>query len=217
VKRTEAHPVRATPDRTTSQRSDAPLRTALLLLTALALLVALVGCSGDEDDEEPDSDPSPTATGETPSAVQTDARLGVVKGRLGRKRSQAVLTGVTTVVERWFDQGYGGEYPRRNFSPAFADFTRDARALARKHSGVMSNARIGPRLDGVEMVRRAIRVDVAAPNGRPAGATARFRLKITMSGGVRGTDLISGRLLLTRTKDGWKVFGFDVRRGQEAP
>ena len=208
--------MRTTPDRTTSQRSDGPFRPALILLAALAMLVALVGCSG--DDEEPDkSDPTPTATAETAPAVQTAARLGVVKGKLGKKRRQAVLTAVTAVVERWFDQGYGGDYPRQNFGPAFADFTKDARALAVKQPRVMSNAKIGPRLEGVEMVRRGIRVDVAAPKGRPAGATARFRLKITMSGGVRGTDLISGRLLLTRTKDGWKVFGFDVRRGQEAP
>ena len=208
--------MRTTPDRTTSQRSEGLLRPALLLLTVLAMLVALVGCSGD-DDEEPGNDPTPTSTTETAApAVQTDARLGVVKGKLG-KRSQGVLRAVTTVVERWFDQGYGGDYPRRNFSPAFADFTKDARALAVKQPRVMSNAKIGPRLEGVEMVRRAIRVDVAAPKGRPAGATARFRLKITMSGGVEQTDLISGRLLLTPTKDGWKVFGFDVRRGKEAP
>ncbi|MFC5728264.1 hypothetical protein [Nocardioides vastitatis] len=179
------------------------------------MLVALVGCSG--DDEGSKKDAAPTSSGETASAVETDARLGVVKGRLGKKRSQGVLTAVTAVVERWFDRGYGGDYPRGDFGAAFGEFTKDARALAVRQSGVTSNAKVGPKLEGVEMVRRAIRVDVAAPNGRPAGATARVRLKFTMSGGVERTDLVTGRLLLTPTEDGWKVFGFDLRRGEEAP
>jgi hypothetical protein len=182
------------------------------LLTTLATLVALSGCSGGDED----SDDSGGASGERASAVETDARLGKVRGRLGKARSRQVLTAATAIVERWSDQGYGGDYPRKDFGPAFGEFTKDARSLAVKQAAVLSNAGLGGRLEDVEIVSRVVRVDVAAPKGRPAGATARFRLKITMSGGVERTDLVTGRLLLTPTKDGWRVFGFDVRRGEGA-
>lgn len=216
IDRTEAHGVRTPLDRTDAQLATARVRLATWLVALLAVAVGLAGCSGDDDggggEREPDS---PTTASRAP-AVQSDAELGKVRGTLTRARKRNVLADVTTVVEGWFAGGFAGDYPRRGFKAAFADFTKDAAALARKQPRVMSNAALGARLDGVRVLKQTVRVDVAAPRGRLAGATARFRLRIALSGAVERTDVVSGRLLLTPTERGWRVFGFDVRRSEGA-
>jgi hypothetical protein len=89
---------------------------------------------------------------------------------------------------------------------------------------VLTNAEVGTGLEQVEIVERVVRVDVVAPKGRPAGATARVKVRLVLGGldaaeggdadGQR-TDVVSGRLLLTPTAGGWRIFGFDLARGQE--
>lgn len=182
---------------------------------------ALGGCSGDED--EPSADPTPTAS-ETVEPVATDAALGKVHGALDTAAAEAVVTEVTTVVDGWIDGGLGGAYPRSDFADGLAGFTPDARALAEARSSVLTNVDVGADLERVELVERVVRVDVVAPKGRPAGATARVRVRMVLGGldaaaggdgaGER-TDVVSGRLMLTPTADGWQVFGFDLARGQE--
>lgn len=201
--------MRRTAGRRTSEALGRVARLAAAPVLALVIAVALAGCSG--DDEGPDEAGSP---GETGSALETDARLGAIRGPITDKRADKVLSDVTAVVERWSDQGYGGDYPRDDFAAAFGEFTKDARALASKQPAIMSNAQVGGDVEAVDLLKRVVRVDVAAPKGKAAGATARIRLKVSLSGGVERTDVVSGRLLLTPTKDGWKVFGFDVRRGE---
>lgn len=179
----------------------------------LALVLALAGCSGGDDDDPVDKGgpAGPSAT----EPIATDAQLGSVKGRLSDAAAAEVLTQVTEVVDRWFDSAYAGDYPRTDFAAAFADFTKDAAALATRQRSILSNTEVGPDLAAVEVTQRLVRVDVLAPKGKVAGATVRFRLSIAMSGGVERTDLVAGRLLLTPVKGAWKIFGFDVRRGEE--
>lgn len=193
--------------RTTRNRATG----AGLLGAALALVLAVAGCSG--DDEDPADGPAGSG-GPTTAEIATDAELGSVKGRLSDAAAADVLAEVTEVVDSWLDGAYAGDYPRSDFDAAFAGFTSDARALALKQPEIMSNADIGADLDGVEVDQRLIRVDVLAPKGKVAGATVRFRLGIAMTGGVDRTDQIAGRLMLTPVKGDWKVFGFDVRRGE---
>lgn len=195
----------------TSRRSTS--LTTGLAAGLVALLLALTACSGDSD--EPGDGSGPDGSAATDAAVETDAALGAVKGRLKKSAEADVLTGVTAVVETWFAGAYGGEYPRVDFDAAFGDFTKGARALALKQPAIMSNAEAGADLEGVEITKKKVRVDVLAPNGKPAGATARFRLHLDLTGGVERSDLVVGRLLLTPVEGGWKVFGFDVRRGEE--
>ena len=61
-------------------------------------------------------------------------------------------------------------------------------------------------------VSKAVQVDVFSPKKKPAGATARFRLVFRTTGNAERRVLVSGRLVLTRVKGKWKVFGFDVKR-----
>ena len=77
----------------------------------------------------------------------------------------------------------------------------------------MSNTAVADRVDSVTAKRRVVRVDVLAPKGEAAGATAHVNLVIDRGRAAR-TDQIRGRVLLTRSKSGWRVFGFDIERGR---
>jgi hypothetical protein len=76
----------------------------------------------------------------------------------------------------------------------------------------MSNQDIARRIDAVTASRRMVRVDVLAVRGRAVGMTARFVLDLTTTGELRRKVEVRGRLLLTRTDNGWKVFGYDVNK-----
>ncbi|HWJ09898.1 MAG TPA: hypothetical protein VNS46_11005 [Nocardioides sp.] len=181
------------------------------LLTVIALLLA--GCSGDE--EEPA--PAPGSAVSSPDVrVVTESAIGRVRGRLDPARRAEVVRGVTAVVDGWSDRGYGGDYPRTSFDGAFAAFTPDARALARRRTSLLSNAAIGGDLEAVTIARRVVQVDVLAPKGRLAGATARIRIVLELEGATDRREIVSGRLLLTPSAEGWRVFGFDVSRGRES-
>ncbi|WP_435771220.1 hypothetical protein [Nocardioides sp. SYSU DS0651] len=205
--------MRSTPHRTRpAPPGEAPGRPRLLAVAAV-LLLALTGCTGDGEGSGGGGG-GPAAGADT--SVRTNAKLGEVRGPLTKGRARKVTAEVTAVVERWSDAAYGGDYPRDDFGAAYEEFTKEARALARKQPGIMSNARIGSDVESVEMVQRVVRVDLVAPRGRPAGATARFRLELATSGGAERTDVVSGRLLLTPARGGWRVFGFDVQREEGA-
>ena len=195
-------------------RRDRSTGTALCA-ALLALTLALAGCSGGDDDPADKGGPSGPSGASATEPIPTDAQLGSVKGALSDAAAAEVLAQVTEVVDRWFDSAYAGDYPRSDFAAAFADFTKDAAALATRQQAILSNAEVGADLEAVEVTQRLVRVDVLAPKGRVAGATVRVRLGIAMTGGVERTDLVAGRLLLTPVKGAWKVFGFDVRRGEE--
>lgn len=178
---------------------------------AAVALALLTGCS--------DGDGPPTAGEQTPPTeaaderVETDADVGKVVGKLGDPGRKQVLQEVTSVVDRWVDAAYvDGDYPRSDFGDAYPGFTKGAARLAAKQQATMSNAKVGDRVESVDVLKRSVRVDVLAPNRKPAGATARVKVVVALHGDVERRDRITGRVLLTPAKKGWKVFGFEVRR-----
>jgi hypothetical protein len=192
-----------------TRRPGSLTRPAALVL---GLVLTLAGCSGGDDDEpaaEKSSDTPSTAPG-----IDTRVEVGEVAGRLSKGSAREVAADVAGVVDGWLDGAYvGGGYPRSDFGDAFRGFTKDAAALAAKQSGLMSNKGVKG-VDAVTAVRRAVRVDLLAPKGKPAGATAHVNLVMDLTGDVDRTDQVRGRLLLTRTKSGWRIFGFDIERGE---
>lgn len=187
-------------------------RDGLVAVAALTLLLA-TGCSGDGDDDAPSGDASAEVTQAPP--VPMDAALGKVVGRLGDDRATAVLGRVTDVVGGWIVAGFAGEYPRTDFDAALDDFTDDARSAASRQLDLLTNAAVGAELSDVEVSESRVRVDVLAPKGRVAGATARVRLTLELVGEQTTTDVVEARLRLTPTDRGWRVFAFDVDRGRE--
>lgn len=155
--------------------------------------------------------------------MATKVTIGEVAGIGGtakyRKRFRgsvhALEQRVGRVVDSWFDGAYvGGSYPRSGFADAFASFTPRAAADARHQRTLMTNWALRKKVSGVEATERRVRIDVLAPGGVIAGATARVRLAFTTSGRAERKVTVSGRLFLTRSSGGaWRVFGFDVAKG----
>ncbi len=184
------------------------------LVLALTLTLGLSSCSGDDDDGSGDTSPA-GGSSEAAPGIDTRVEVGAVAGRLPKGPARDVAADVAGVVDRWLDAAYvGGDYPRSDFGDAFPGFTKDAAALASEQPGLMSNQAVGKQVDGVTATRRVVRVDLLAPKGKPAGATAHVNLVIDLSGDRARTDQTRGRVLLTRTKGDWKVFGFDIERGE---
>lgn len=185
-------------------------RTAFVLLVTAAL--ALAGCS---DDDEP-AEPEPPAADTAEERLETTARIGeVVGGDLSKKEQGQLVDRVAEVVDDWIDAAYvGGDYPRTDFDGAFREFTDGAADLAADQPKVMSNAAVGADVEEVAATRREVTVDVLAPKGDPAGATARVTLVMDLAGEKEWTDRVTGRLLLTPAGGGWQVFGFDIERNE---
>lgn len=178
----------------------------------LALALAAGACSGDDGGEASDT-PTPDTTTQPAPEVKVQSRVVTVAGELPRRKRRVVARDVGAVVDRWFDAAYlGGDYPRDRVGDAWPGFTAGATRLARRQRTLTSNALLADNVDGVEAVRKVVRVDVLSPKKRPAGATARFRLVFDTTGDLPRRVKVSGRLLLTRQKGRWKVFGFDVAR-----
>lgn len=179
----------------------------------LGLVLALAGCSGGDEDE-PGAEPSSASVSDTPGA-ETRVEVGAVAGKLGKAPAREAAADVAAVVDAWLDAAYvGGDYPRADFARAYPGFTKDAAGLAGRQAALMSNKAVGPDVDEVTATRRVVRVDLLAPAGKVAAATAHVNLVMDLTGDIDRTDQVSGRLLLTRTQDGWQVFGFDVERGE---
>lgn len=183
-------------------------------LAPLLLALALSGCTGAG---EPGAAPQEAYASEEAGAeaVTTAARLGTVTGRLEPERRERVVARVTSLVDDWMDAAFvEGDYPRAEFAGAFTSFTRGARQAAVRDAALMTNADLGERIDGVEVVSRRVIVDVLAARGRPAAITARFGLAFDTSGEVSRRVDVRGRLLLRPGEDGWTVFGYRVSKGE---
>ncbi len=120
----------------------------------------------------------------------------------------------------------------------FPGFTPGATRLARATGAVLSRADLDPDTatggaPTIEVVSVEAPVNVLAPGGRPAGATARLELVLALTPPPRGAAdesatpeetgtleeagepevvRLRGRLLLTPVGEDWQIFGFDVTR-----
>ena len=186
----------------------------------LAIAVGLTACSGDasEPSADPgDGAPSGTEATEGPAPVETAASLGKVTGKLPQGKRSLVRKQVGRAVDAWFEAAYvGGDYPRDDFADSWPGFTTGAKARARSAKALMSNQDIGAEISAVEATARKVTVDVLAVKGRAVGATARVVLRFSTEGDVQRKVVVRGRLFLTPTPSGWRIFGYDVTKGRAA-
>lgn len=190
-----------------SQRS----RRGSWVVATLVVVLAAGGCSGSDD--EPEGAPSGSGESATPVPVATEFSWGELAGRLSADQRRALSGDVTEVVDGWFDAAYlAGDYPRSDFADSWPGFTSGAQAQARRDADLMSNRDIGASMDGVEPVRRVVTLDVVSIDKRPVGATARVGLRFMTTGDTAREVRVTGRLYLTKGKQGWQVFGYDVTK-----
>jgi hypothetical protein len=135
--------------------------------------------------------------------------------RIFKKHRKRTLTKIGRAVDTWIDGGFVGVgYPRKTFHSAFKAFTTPARHDAKRQRALLSNWALRKKIDGVKVRKRHVTVDVFAPHGRPAGATARVRLVFRTTGHIHRRVVVRGRLFLNPTDHGtWQIFGYDVARG----
>ena len=182
-------------------------------IAALVLAVAATGCSAGSDEPDSAAPPSATAT-DKDQPLETKVSLGKVTGRLAPEARRRLTKQVGDVVDGWTDAAYlGTDYPRRDFSDVWPDFTAGAKQEAHGDRALMSNEDIGDRIDGVTGRRRVVRIDVLAVKKRPVGVTAHVFLGFRTTGKVEKVVQVKGRLFLTHTERGWKVFGYDMTKG----
>jgi hypothetical protein len=188
----------------------------------VTLALTLGACSS-SDSSSPSAGPSETGSSDAGAQpVATQVRLGKVAGTIKKKswktfmkdHRKTMLKQVGEAVDTWIDGGYVGvDYPRDSFDSAFGSFTRAARHDADRQKNLMTNWQLRQKIDGVEVKKRRVTVDVLAPRGRPAGATARVDLVFVTSGDTQERVTVRGRLLLTPAHGKWQIFGYDVSRG----
>lgn len=202
------------------------MRSLSLVGVALVLVAGLSSCSG----EEPGSnETAPTSTSsaatDQPAATPlvTTASIDRVDGRLAPDARARLRTRVVSTLDTWIDGAYGGSYPRDDFSGAFDGFTQRAARRADRDKDILSNASVGLEVDGVQAVRRRIRLEVLAVEGAAVAVTARVDLAFELSGEITRRDAIVGQLYLTYERPraasgdspGWRVFGYDLNRREK--
>jgi len=182
-------------------------------LAVLALALGAGACSGGSDDEPEPPAAVPSGAPSSP-AVRTDVSIGEVTGALPRHERRRLADRVGEVVDGWVEAAYlGGRYPRRDFADSWPGFTVGAKDDARRDKALMSNQDIGERIDGVQARRSQVRVDVLAVRRHAVAATARVVLRFRTTGDVERDVRVQGRLYLTPTGHGWRVFGYDMTKG----
>jgi hypothetical protein len=183
--------------------------------------VTLAACGGGGS-SSPSGGPSGGSDTGGAQQVATTITLGSVAGdvlkpnkKVFKKHRKQVLTKVGKAVDAWIDGGFVGvTYPRDDFGSAFHTFTKPAATDARHQQSLTTNWDLRQKIDGVAVKKRTVTVDVLAPHGRPAGATARVALVFTTTGDVEKRVSVHARLFLSPDDHGvWQIFGYDVAKG----
>jgi hypothetical protein len=169
--------------------------------------------AGGSDGAAPDG-ASPAGASATERTVETRVSFGVLTGKLPSDARQRLSSQVGDVVDGWIDAAYvGGDYPRRDFSDVWPGFTAGAQQEAHHDRALMSNEDVGDRIDGVELHKSTVKLDVLAVKQHPVGVTARVFIGFRTTGDVEREVRVKGRLFVTHTDRGWRVFGYDVTKG----
>lgn len=135
-------------------------------------------------------------------------RVTRVAGRLPAARRQAVERRIGTLLQRYVEAAFVQDRSGRS---AFPGFTGGARRLAIGDERVLTRGS-----QPTEAARASAFVSVFAAGSRAQGATVRLHLKLAAPGNARPVPL-TGRLLVTPTRSGWRIFGYDVARGGRDP
>jgi hypothetical protein len=189
------------------------------LAAPVAVLLLVTACSASPDTQPPAGGAQPEGStavlvhGSDPRDLRDAgprlvlrSRVTRVAGHLSDVRRERVARRARATVEAYVD----GAFAAGEDGP-FARFQAGLRRAARADERVLA----GPAVPAA-VTQATAWLSVAAPEGRPAGVTARLRVDHGERGGAVAD--LTGRLLLTRADGDWQVFGYDlVRSGRGRP
>ena len=179
-----------------------------------ALLAGAVGCTDDDGGDSPEGEePGSSASEREQAPIRTSVQR--ISGRLDKARRAEVKAGVNEVVDGWFEGAFLGEFPRDDYTSAFAGFTKGARKDALANLPLLSNQEIDARIDSAVAGNRRVRLDVLAPQGQAHGVTAHFVLDFFTYGELEDHLRVRGSLYLTEQEGQWRIFGYDVVGAQK--
>jgi hypothetical protein len=157
------------------------------VLTVLAVALIAGGC---QDDDPSAERPEPSATTSTAPEVRTAVTFGRVTGKLPADARKRLATRVGAAVDDWADAAYlRGDKVVRGIAAPWSGFT------------------------AADATRRRVRIDTLAVHRRPVGVTAHVLLVLDARGRAQRKVRVQGRLFLTHGDGGWRVFGYDVTKG----
>ncbi len=196
-------------------RTSRPRRIVAVLATLGVL--AVTGCSGDEESPDPAADPTGSLSepSDAPTLeVEPVTKSGTIVGRLPKKDRARVEKAVSDRAVRFLNAAYlAGDYPRQDFRDAYPGFTGGAAKVARHDRALLTNQPIGDRIDDVTPTGLTVKIDLLAANKRAVAATAHVALGFRTAGDVRKRVRVQGRLLLTKQDGRWKIFAYDLSKG----
>ncbi len=171
-----------------------------ILATVVVLLLS--GCTdppaGDGPPQEPES-----------AALRMTTETG--GNQLPEDQRTDVESAIGEVLSAYVVEAFLGDHPRTGYLPALDGFTDGAATLAARHLDVLTASGIED-LTAVRATRLDSDLSLYVVDGEALGATARveFAFDATKADESSQRLSLSGRLLLSRSRDGWAVFGYDV-------
>src|SRR3954453_3685950 len=170
------------------------------VLVVVAAVVAVLLTRGDSTEKK--ASPGPTQPPAPPLHVTT--KVTRVAGQLAAPRRHSLQKHVAALVKGYVQAAFVDDH---SGPAAFPGCTPAARQLAAHDARVLT---AGP--TSTEVKRAAAYISVFAAHRRAHGATVRLVLALAAGDGGRPRPMV-GRLLLTPTSSGWRVFGYDIARG----
>jgi len=191
-------------------------RLPAAVCTALALGVALTGCSSD-DGAGPDGHARDGISASSAPQVHVRTSVTRVHGELSKERSDHLVSQAEELISGYLRASYFHQRPGSGYRGSFPGFTHGARKLALRDTRVASD-RAFATAEEVEPRGAVAFLSVVAPHGLAVGATARLMLKMAVVQGDRTTwKQVTGRLLLTPGAHQWRIFGYHLAMGPSAP
>jgi len=189
-----------------SARRARSVRGLALLLTVAALWLT-TGSGCDDDPAEPD--------GPEPQSVPLELTLGTGSADLAPDASDQFQNDVSETLSGYVVSAFLGDYPRTDFVQALDWFTSDGAEVAAPDLDYLTGKAFED-ADSVVATKLSARLAPFAPGAQPAGVSAavEFSFDITESGDTSSVTL-TGRLMMVPEADGWRIFGFRVRRSDQ--
>ena len=177
----------------------------------VVLLVAvLAACDAGTSPSGPPSSPSQSV------ALSVETVAGAA--RIDDPTRTRMETAVGDVLSRYVVQAFLGEFPRREFVPAFESFTSGAARRAALDIDQLTASRVQD-ATAVRATRLDARLSFLSEGETVHGATAavRFAFEATMADGRTQRVTLRGRFMLEQDAGTWAVFGYDVATDDGAP